>query len=527
MQRYLAVVDTPSVKQFVFGTDTLAEIRGASALLDRLNREDLPALLGQREGLDVTIVYANGGAGQFVITANSAIDVRTAFDDVSRRFLAETGGEVRLLSGIAEWPENTSYPESLRRAFAELHLRRDSSLGRATTATMPLVLECESSSHLPAVGIVPWGGERRLLSAACQAKLEMSRKARGGQLWNGWMEYLEARGPWPHDLDRLRCINAEQIGQMSERRRNYVGLVYADGNAMGQLVQKLDNPEIFRAFSDLVDDSIREACYQALTDACQDAIAKARTWACGASDGASLLPADILLLGGDDLLVLVPADRALSFAIDVSRTFEQLTREKINSLDAHTRKFFEHHLRGRGLTISCGVAIGPARFPFYLMLDMAEALLASAKRAGYQDHGGSGYVDFHSVTASSGQDVEMVRRQEYQIESTHPRTLRPYSVDGLATLRDAVNRLRAAELPRSKLHDLFEAGLQPHPVQVERAAKEIFSRLRSGNANQSDQRLALWQALSQFGRLAPFPWVNHESSRGTPLVDLVEAFDLF
>ena len=48
MPRFLVVIDTPGIKQFVFGTDPLAEVRGASALLDRLNRRDTESELASR-----------------------------------------------------------------------------------------------------------------------------------------------------------------------------------------------------------------------------------------------------------------------------------------------------------------------------------------------------------------------------------------------------------------------------------------------------------------------------------------------
>jgi hypothetical protein len=38
MQRFLVVTDTPGIKQFVFGTDPLAEVRGASAQWHLLSR---------------------------------------------------------------------------------------------------------------------------------------------------------------------------------------------------------------------------------------------------------------------------------------------------------------------------------------------------------------------------------------------------------------------------------------------------------------------------------------------------------
>ena len=63
----LTVVETPSIKKYVFSTDKLMEIRGASALLDYLNRHELEAILKPGEK-----IYANGGSGQFVFEMSAA-----------------------------------------------------------------------------------------------------------------------------------------------------------------------------------------------------------------------------------------------------------------------------------------------------------------------------------------------------------------------------------------------------------------------------------------------------------------------
>jgi hypothetical protein len=47
-----------------------------------------------------------------------------------------------------------------------------------------------------------------------------------------------------------------------------VAMTYADGNAMGRLVQELDSADIYAAFSEIVDDSIRMACFEALGVVC-------------------------------------------------------------------------------------------------------------------------------------------------------------------------------------------------------------------------------------------------------------------
>src|SRR5262249_23202947 len=148
----------------------------------------------------------------------------------------------------------------------------------------------------------------------------------------------------------------------------YIGLIYADGNAMGRLVQELDSRETCATFSRLVDGSIREACYAALDDACAPEITAQRQNPGTARE----LPADILLVGGDDLLVLLPADLALGFALDVTRQFEETTRQRMAESSGSVREFFaKHTCPNKGLTISCGVALAPAKYPFYLLLDLA------------------------------------------------------------------------------------------------------------------------------------------------------------
>ncbi|MBV5280234.1 MAG: hypothetical protein J0651_02950, partial [Actinobacteria bacterium] len=58
----------PGIKNYVFGTDKLVEIRGASALLDNLNRDVIPERVIQIFGTSrSTCVFAGGGAAQFII----------------------------------------------------------------------------------------------------------------------------------------------------------------------------------------------------------------------------------------------------------------------------------------------------------------------------------------------------------------------------------------------------------------------------------------------------------------------------
>lgn len=250
--------------------------------------------------LRTTKVFANGGTGQFIVQAPDRAHVQSALDQLVTHYREQTGGEMRPLAGVAEWPGDgdAGYLEAVQMAFAELQLQRNLAAGRATAPALPFVLECQSTSHLPAVGVYRWGGEQLLLSQASRQKQDESRQARRGTLWSGWMETLDPEGRFLDEANGLRYPHAEGIGENSSgRRQGYIGLVYADGNAMDRLVQELNSPEVCEAFSNLVDGSVRDACYQALREVCASEIAQARD-ALEKGNKPERLPADILLLGG-------------------------------------------------------------------------------------------------------------------------------------------------------------------------------------------------------------------------------------
>jgi hypothetical protein len=428
-------------------------------------------------------------------------------------------------------------------AHFQMRLARETDSPRPAVTLLPFFQECQTSSHLPATALRKWGDERLLLSDASWAKrrasfegrFEHGDEAEAGwtSLWSGWMRHLAEQRPgrWPDPqlwFRRLRCDDTSAIPKAARRRAEgrrsgYLGLVYSDGNAMGRLVQQLPDPQTYAAFSEMVDDSVRTACHEALERACADEIERVRAaW----DEGGKVqpLPADILLLGGDDLMVLLPAERALPFALHATAGFERLTAEAVRYLPAGpARDFFDGVLQGRGLTLSCGVALGPASYPFHLLFDLAEALLKSAKKGGSADptrneFWAPPYIDFHLITGAASDTLGPVRKQDYLAESPRPRTLRPYRRDRLEALQGAAARLARGRLPRGKQHELFEAALTPSPARAARRAREVFSRCKP------DERQALWLALADLAPVETFPWHPDGS---TALADLVEAQDLF
>ena len=529
-ESFVIVIDTPSIKKYVFGTDPLNEIRGASARLDRLNREDMERCLKEYPGMGrVEKIYANGGSAQFLVHSCDAATIKEACENMVRYIREQTGGEVGVVYGIAPFKDDASYPGAARMAHFQLRCQREFATCHRSASLIPIMMGCESASDLPASQISRDGD---ILSKSSYVKAEEGRNTRHYGLWSGWMEHLADTGPWSakEHWQELRCKRITEIGDRSSWD-GYLAVVYADGNAIGKFVQTIDQPETFRQFSRIVDESIREACFSSLNQILKPEIDKVREVS-EQQRHLELLPADILLLGGDDLLVAVPADRALDFALMVTNEFERLTKEKIAGLSDAETQFFRDRLGSEGFTISCGVAVARSNYPFYLALDLAEQLLKNAKRQDpytRQDAGqDTARIDFHVVAGANSYTLEQVRKDTYRVLTDARRTLRPLSCSQLEILRTSIEELSAVKFPRSKLHELQEVALVAAENQAEWRIRDIFARSRHGRDR--SQRRALWEAVE---RLCPegysfnFPWFENGNQRLLCVADLVDAHRLF
>ena len=538
---FVVLIDVQSIKKFVFGTDALNEVRGASALLDWLNQEEMERCLCEHSGMNqaqVETVYANGGSAQFLVHGGDEPTIRTACTSLTKHVRTQTGGEVRMVYGVAPFQGNAEYRRAVDEVYFQLRGQREFASGHFSTALMPAAMECQSASHLPAEHGLDEGGGLEMLSAASHQKRQFGRSAldhdRGQGPWSGWMRHLAAGGSWPkRDYShQLRCQSITDIGARSEWR-NYVGVVYADGNAMGQVVQAIDSPETSRQFSAIVDGSIRQACFTALSEICRNEIETVRAAVEQDSD-ANPLPADILLLGGDDLLVALPADRALDFTMRITDLFEHFTRKRVAELqDPEIQGFFHAQLgQDTGFTISCGVAVVKSTYPFYLARDLAEQLMNNAKRAAPRLDGANpdpARIDFHVVTGANSHALDQVRREDYRVDTRAVRTLRPLNREQLKALRDSVQKLRKVRFPRSKLHELQEAALVESEQQASRRIKDIFGRCRAATRDGSE-RTALWQAVHNLlppGASVQFPWFVLEDTQWMCVADIMEAYELF
>ncbi len=527
-QKFVVVIDFPGIKKYVFGTDPLKEIRGASALLDNINRIYVPDRIREILHGKCEEIFSGGGAGQFIISDCSKEDVEAAFADINGRIAELSGGGLQIVAGAKQWKEGEKYKDALQAALGDLKTNKQNLPPRPDVHT-GFLRECNSCSS-PASENFTKHGEEVVLCLSCSNKRDFSTQ---GEIWDGFQKHLQYEIAEFEGESIQRPEDFSQIGDLCKGRKGYTALVYADGNSMGNIVSAIETKEQFKIFSKVVDSSVREACYEAMAKHCLPKKAGAT------------IPADILLLGGDDLMVYTSADAALPFAIESAQLFKKKTVKKLSEdseddteESRKAKRFLLEKLftngSQHGMTISAGIAYGRSHTPISIMINQAGELLKSAKRKGVslQKAGSDFYkppcIDFHFTSRFQHDSVEDTRRQHLKLHSragAEPLYLymAPYTLEQAERLLDHARNLRAVKsgIPSTRLHALGDA---PFRGKVNGAIEtlNLYTRCKSDAGKK-----AIMGALEAFDCKEMIPWKEETSGdqaggTSTVMVDLVQ-----
>lgn len=199
----------------------------------------------------------------------------------------------------------------------------------------------------------------------------------------------------------------------------FVAIIHADGNDLGKRIVKslralgdTEGSSLIRAFrgisetiSTAMEESVRIAtkeCLPVLER--QEASGKARSY----------IPARPVILGGDDITILVRADMALDFVCRLLSAFEEQSHMQISKL--RNKEWYDSGL-GEQLNMASGIAYVKEGFPFDRGYALAESLCEHAKDSTPRDGEGlkaCSSICFHRVTVSLPGNAEAARA-EYSV----------------------------------------------------------------------------------------------------------------
>ncbi len=593
------------IKQYVFESDKLSGIRGASALLDRINLIDLPAFFGCERSdfypqcqkaaefcqsirhdwlhasfpgladalIPELIVYSTGGNilafcpsayihdlanaierryTEETLTANSCAvgnqyTLKQLFAGLRETALTFSSAEAKHLLGanfaklngtLEEFSETARKSQGFNQITTQLaigfnrrrsgndggdnrpprcyppmfethpYLRRDGSDRRAAILqaerlpNQPHFSEAAARQYLTGQlakrddANAAWYPVRDLMWLPDRSPHSDRPQQRVLQSWvNKFEEFLEDRPELRQKYlassgteethSRQEIGEARSLREIGNASDGFVAFIYADGNNMGGYIQNIATPSDYRQFSLDISQVTEEAAYKALAHHLRPHKLKGlKNKEDRHREGKVIHPFEIITIGGDDVFLIVPADKALDIAHTLCLEFEeQLLRRgdryvSDTSYDrerVHRYRHSELNIpiapdRQCELSMSAGVLIAAEDMPIYYAENLVSQLLKSAKKKA-KDLKKSKYlggtIDFlvmKSITAISS-SISAFRQNALTREQ--PQKLKlyggPYTLYELQGLLRTAQALKRAKFPRSQLYEirsLLDGGKQ-------------------------------------------------------------------
>ena len=494
MARWLLLLDIDGIKGYIFASPFLSEMRGASAILAQFN--DKTEVEKRVEPLGGKLIYAGGGS----VLAEFPCERKAKDFLTNERDLLARVTEAATLTGVVHEYDGTNFGDAIDSAQRKLR-RAKVQRGKLEQLEGGFLLKpCALCKELPAITI---NSDGEFICTACQKRSDTSKH--NWKFYHRFKKGLEGEA-WNH------ARQAKDLAELTASSNNYLGFIQADGNSMGQRLAGIRDEELFQSFSDSVRRSTEDSLLEALRAEYPDPRPTGRE---------RIYPFEIFIVGGDDVMIITTADKAINVALRFCQSF---TSRMDAFAQAHQTQAPDVNLR---VAMSAGVVFAKSNYPIYFISDLAEQLLKSAKAYSRKRSCESLAVtlDFIHVTESAGVDLSEVRSLY-----PHPKdgplrlTQRPYTSDELIKFLKALHQMKfppedTPPFPRNKLQALYEV---PFKGETQGMFDYLTVRSRLSKAHRK-----LLDDITEIGGAREKPWhqVIGEQYSETLLTDAVELYD--
>ena len=454
--------EAKGIQSYILEGGKLRDIAGASEIVHRLaeiGEQDLVgAVLAQIEN-GAKIVFSRRAGGAFTVYADDAAPLRR----LRALFTLAVAQRAPGLTYIDALIESGGFAEGLKALPAALHAAR-ARPAVDLPGLSPAVLAAPRTGRAGVARARRRGGE--MVDAATQAKracldaLRARREPAGAEA-RFLPPHLRGRAIFPigfaedekegPDADETQGGGAAPRVFPMLRGRSTIALVHADGNRLGAtligMIGALHAAKDDAAAAAFLFDfsrTVAESTEQAVQQAVENAI-----WAAEDDTGGTrVLPLRPVVLGGDDLGLIVRGDLALPFIEEYLVAFRNLTGKSLVAFKDRHAKAADPALRDaaklvpRGLSAGAGIAFVNKNHPFIAAHDLAEELAKHAKgaaknapdreqQAGHDIVVPPSLLSFHRVTTALGSSWNEVLTHDLQtVEGGRSLrlTLAPYEV---------------------------------------------------------------------------------------------------
>jgi hypothetical protein len=285
--KYLYGASVQGIQGFIFQTNELKDIVGASDLVDYVCTDCFKEFCSEEQ----LIVHA---AGNIKCIFDDEEQCKRAVREFPKKVMTEAPG-ITISEAVVKMREDDDFVHAINELEAKLRAQRNRPFPSITTGLMGI--ERSRKTGLPAVEMTKEGpideGTRRKRQRNASRLFE---KFFGSQL----------------DPDNF----AWYVNEMTIDN-SWLAIIHADGNGLGEIVPKVGKDRyLMTDFSTGLDEATKKAAQEAYK-----CVVKSENY----RDETKVLPFRPVVLGGDDLTLICRADLAIDFTRHFIQFFEKYT----------------------------------------------------------------------------------------------------------------------------------------------------------------------------------------------------------
>ena len=400
------VAQAVRIKQYVFESPSLPQIRGGSLLIERAVQKAAELVAGEfgpecvLRCVGGTLVAVLPGVNESE-AANWRQRVLSAAYRVTgtARFAAGTSSVA--IDALHPATRSEEFGESQQQAYARLNRVRENA-AEPIWETLPFEARCDACGERAAEWQKEVAGETRWLCSVCYQRDEVGRSERYRlleQVWDDVGVNPAALIRPPEDQENWTGPVPPSLNELvpeKDRRRRWIAMVYGDGNNFGGIVQRLRGVADQLHWSRRLYWTVRGLTELALAEAIRFFAADGSTPAASRKVRFAYYPFEILTIGGDDVAFFAWAPVALK-AVERLQAF--LTREFAQAAGTGPDAW-------PPVTFSFGIAIADSHTPARRLQEVAEDVLLKRVKAETPHGSAQGLTGFLVATSPADMNPE-------------------------------------------------------------------------------------------------------------------------
>lgn len=549
--RVLVSIETVKIKDFIFSTNKLKLIRGASYLLDYMNQVEVPRIL-KKYGLeykthelvnkiyninddkeflekvdeeidktiDKRILYIGAGNAKFLVEdKDKAEEICKEIKEVyktlapSAKVVAECyqmNENEKIWTAIDELAQKTAEKKS--EGFPMLNIDLPFAVKCDLSGTEPAVVSLKNlEKDLKKIEIHRSGEgsdndkqvedtitairnvikkDNMKISEESAVKIKYSNKMIKDDV-NEIGFYSIIKKALNYDIHLNTEIDDYSVGD------SFIGFVYSDGDGLGDFlknVKKVYTTEeeylkFMRKFSVILDRNTKYVLKEVIKKMYNDKkFIKKKTILKDGKPKYEIINekkkevkksiiGEFLIVGGDDVCAVFPADLAIEISYEFQKQFEEKMK-KFTEIENQKNK----KKNPENITSSCGVVIAKNKTPMFQLFEQGLKLQKSAKAKRYQENKNregkvrTGYIDFQVIGNEGNVNIKEYRKKWYNKFDKEDKnkgklhvSRRPYSISGseknkeykdvsesIKKLIDQVKKLKTKNFPNTKIRYIYD-----------------------------------------------------------------------